>query len=227
MARNRGLLIAPVLQHRFRPSVRAAVSLAASGELGKLCGVNCLIPWWRSQSYYDEPGQGSFSRDGGGVLLTQAIHTLDVLRALCGEIEIKAAQVSTSALHSMEGEDTACALGEFGVGAAPGTIMATTASFPGFSEIMTLIFERATVRLTEQGMQTFYQDGRTEELMDFSGGGGADPMAFDHANHRKLLSAFLDALEGKVSMEVDLSELIRTRDVIDKILAFRLGNPVS
>ncbi|MFD1910919.1 Gfo/Idh/MocA family protein [Halodurantibacterium flavum] len=220
LAKDKGLLVAPVLQHRFRPSVRAAAQLVGSGELGMLCGATCLIPWWRSQSYYDEPGRGSFARDGGGVLLTQAIHTLDVLRALSGGMRIKAAQVATTALHRMEGEDVVCALAEFGPGAAPGTIMATTAGYPGFPETMTLIFEHATLRLGEAKMQAFYHDGRVNEVRDAGGGGNADPMAFHHTDHTTLLSAFCDAVEGRAALQVDLTDVVRTRELIDQILAF-------
>ena len=98
-ARASGLLAAPVLQHRFRPAVRAVARVISSGEPGRLCGVHCLIPWWRPQAYYDEPGRGTYARDGGGVMLTQAIHTLDVLRALCGGAVIRAGHAVTSPLH--------------------------------------------------------------------------------------------------------------------------------
>lgn len=158
-AKVSGLLVAPVLQHRFRPSVRAVEKIISSGESGRLCGVHCLIPWWRPQAYYDEPGRGTYARDGGGVMLTQAIHTLDVLRALCGGVRISAAHAVTSLLHQMEAEDMVCALATFGPDAAPGTIMATTACFPGMPETMTLIFERMTIRLEGLQAQVFHHDG--------------------------------------------------------------------
>lgn len=222
IAAAKGLLAAPVLQHRFRPTVRAAGAIIASQSLGRLCGANCLIPWWRPQSYYNEQGRGSLARDGGGVLLTQAIHTLDVLRALCGEVKIKAAQVGTSPLHSMEAEDMVCALAEFGPDAAPGTIMATTACYPGLPETVALIFEHATICLDGQSLQVFYHNGRSEASLDAgSSGGEADPMAFDHADHLALLTAFLDALEGKIPLMVDLSDLIKTREVIDQLISYR------
>lgn len=215
-ARASGLLAAPVLQHRFRPAVRAVAKIISSGEPGRLCGVHCLIPWWRPQSYYDEPGRGTYARDGGGVMLTQAIHTLDVLRTLCGGARISAAHAVTSHLHRMDAEDMVCALATFGPGAVPGTIMATTACYPGMPETMTLILERMTIRLRGLQAQVFYHDGRIETLGgEEASGSAADPMAFDHAGHRELMSAFLDALEGKVALSVDLSDLLKTRELID------------
>lgn len=211
-----GLLAAPVLQHRFRPSVRAVEKIIVSGKPGRLCGVHCLIPWWRPQSYYDEPGRGTYARDGGGVMLTQAIHTLDVLRALCGGARISAAHAVTSHLHRMEAEDMVCALASFGPEAAPGTIMATTACYPGMAETMTLIFERLTIRIEGLQAQVFHHDGRIETFGgEGASGNAADPMAFDHAGHRELITAFLDAIEVKAPLAVDLSDLIKTRELID------------
>ncbi len=109
-----------------------------------------------------------------------------------------------------------CALATFGPDAAPGTIMATTACFPGMPETMTLIFERMTIRLKGLQAQVFHHYGQVETLGgEGASGSAADPMAFDHASHRELMSAFLDALEGKTALEVDLSDLLRTRELID------------
>lgn len=223
-AKRSGLLAAPVLQHRFRPAMRAAGAVIASGRLGKLCGVHCLIPWWRPQSYYDAPGRGTYARDGGGVLLTQAVHTLDALRALCGGVTVTAAHAVTTSLHRMEAEDLACALAVFGPDSAPGTIMATTSCHPGMAETMTLILEEATIRIEGLQAQVFHHDGRVDHLGEQGASGNtADPMAFDHVGHRDLIAGFIDALEGSAPLAVDLSDLISTREVIDAIQDFGLG----
>ena len=66
------------------PAACACARSSQSGALGKVEAATMLVPWWRPQSYYDEPGRGTMARDGGGVLLTQAIHTLDLFRSLVG-----------------------------------------------------------------------------------------------------------------------------------------------
>lgn len=216
LARTSGLLAAPVLQHRFRPAVRAIQGMIATGDLGKLCGAHCLIPWWRPQPYYDGAGRGTYARDGGGVLLTQAVHTLDVLRALCESVTITAAHAVTTPVHRMEAEDLVCALATFGPDSVPGTIMATTSCYPGMPETMTLMFEHATVRINGLQAQVFRHDGRIEEVgREGASGNAADPMAFDHANHRELIAALIHALEGKAALTVDLFDLIATRELID------------
>lgn len=213
-----GLLVAPVLQHRFHPAIRSLEQRIHSGAFGKLCGGHCQVPWWRAQSYYDSPGRGSFARDGGGVLLTQAIHTLDVLRALTGGISITAARAVTSALHRMEAEDMVAALAAFGPEAAPGTLFATTACYPGMTESITLIFQQATVQIDAALVRINHHDGSIETLGEAGASGNtANPMAFHHSAHLALITAFVDAVAGRAPLGVDLADLIATRAVIDQM----------
>src|SRR5690606_35038369 len=135
-----GRLLGAVLQHRFRTSSRRLAALLRDGELGRIAAASCTIPWWRPQSYYDEPGRGTMARDGGGVLMTQAIHTLDLFRALVGGVERVAAVSVTTPLHRMETEDFVAATLLL-AGGAPASLSATTAAYPGFSEQILLICE--------------------------------------------------------------------------------------
>src|SRR5262249_62042973 len=84
--------------------------LIDEGSLGALVAGECRIARWRPQSYYDEPGRGSLARDGGGALLTQAIHSLDLFRSFVGRIAVIAGYATTTSLHRMESEDYAMAL---------------------------------------------------------------------------------------------------------------------
>ena len=118
-----------VLQHRFRPGVERLQTLLDQHGLGTVQAASVSIPWWRPQSYYDQAGRGTLARDGGGVLITQAIHSLDVFRALVGVLRVVAAQASRTRVHRMETEDHVQALLELGQG-APGRLMATTAHYP-------------------------------------------------------------------------------------------------
>src|SRR2546430_1133002 len=83
------------------PALRAVVD---AGRLGTFTGGSISVPWWRSREYYDEPGRGTYARDGGGVLITQAIHTLDLFLFVVGapvQVRAQAARV----LQPMEAED--------------------------------------------------------------------------------------------------------------------------
>ena len=86
----RNVTLGIVLQHRFRPAAEKLHQLV--GRLGELVSASAAIPNWRPQSYYDQPGRGTKARDGGGVLLTQGIHTLDLLTWFAGEAEARAAR---------------------------------------------------------------------------------------------------------------------------------------
>jgi predicted dehydrogenase len=90
-----------VLQHRFRPGSIRLRAILAAGTLGPVQAASVRVPWWRPQEYYDQAGRGSLQRDGGGVLLTQAIHSLDLFRSLVGVSAVEAAQVLTTSIHRM------------------------------------------------------------------------------------------------------------------------------
>ena len=124
--------------------------------------INVSCPWWRPQSYYDEPGRGA-ARDGGGVLITQAIHTLDLTLSLAGPIAEVAAIAGTTGLHRMESEDFAAAGLRFANGAL-GALMATTAEYPGFPERIELIGTEGTAILAAGVVTVHYQDGRRERF---------------------------------------------------------------
>jgi UDP-N-acetyl-2-amino-2-deoxyglucuronate dehydrogenase len=100
-----GVVLGVMLQNRHKPATLRLTRAVASGELGRLVGASAYIKVWRPQSYYDEPGRGTLARDGGGVLLTQGIHTLDVLLALAGEPAEVKSFVTTTPVHRMETED--------------------------------------------------------------------------------------------------------------------------
>ena len=113
-----GVKLGVVLQHRFKPASLNLASLLAEGGLGKIVSASARTSNWRPQSYYDQPGRGTLARDGGGVLLTQAIHTLDLFISLAGLPEEVACYAMTSPVHQMETEDLAMAAIRFGNGAS-------------------------------------------------------------------------------------------------------------
>jgi UDP-N-acetyl-2-amino-2-deoxyglucuronate dehydrogenase len=146
VCRASGITLGVVLQHRFRPAGMRLADLLTAGELGRIVGCSTVIRLWRPQSYYDEPGRGSFARDGGGVLISQGIHTLDLMLSLAGPIAEVSGYATTTAVHRMETEDMVCAAARF-VSGAFGTIDATTAAYPGFLERIEIIGEKGTATL--------------------------------------------------------------------------------
>jgi UDP-N-acetyl-2-amino-2-deoxyglucuronate dehydrogenase len=217
-AETAGVQLGVVFQHRFREASEHLREVIQHGALGELAAVNVISPWWRPQTYYDEPGRGTLARDGGGVLITQAIHTLDLTFSLAGPVVEVAAITGTTGLHRMETEDFAGAGLGFANGAY-GALMATTAEYPGLPERIELIGTKGTAILTAGMLAVHWQDGREEHFGEEQGtGGGADPMAFPHDAHRALLTDFLDALDQGRSPRVTGREALRVHRFIDAVL---------
>lgn len=194
LAETAGVPLGIVLQHRARPAARRLAGMAAAGVLGPLRAVEVVVPWWRPQAYYDVPGRGSYARDGGGVLISQAIHTLDLMLALAGEVEEVVALTATTGFHRMEGEDFVAA-GLRLAGGVPGSLFASTASFPGRPESILLHHRDASAELVGNSLRLAWQDGRVEIAGGAAGtGAGADPMAFTADWHREVIADFAAAV---------------------------------
>lgn len=217
--RQAGVKLGVVLQHRFRPAGLRLAGLLRDGELGAIVGCSTVIRLWRPQSYYDEPGRGSFARDGGGVLISQGIHTLDLMLSLAGPIAEVTGFATTTPIHAMETEDMVCAAARFDNGAF-GTIDATTAAYPGFLEEIVMTCRNGTALLRGTELLVQLHDGRTIEIEpDRSAGGtGADPMAFPHDYHRAVMEDFVDAIREDREPKVTGEEALRVHRLIDALI---------
>jgi len=214
-----GVTLGIVLQHRFRPAGLKLRELIAAGELGTLAECSTTIRLWRPQAYYDVPGRGTRARDGGGVLMSQGIHTLDLMLSLVGPISEVSSFATTTGVHRMETEDLVCAAARFANGAL-GTIMATTASYPGFPERIEITGDKATALMAGTGLEVSHHDGRVSrfEPDPSAGGTGADPMAFPHDWHRAVIADFLDAVEQGRAPAISGREALKVHRLIDALL---------
>jgi len=207
-----------VFQHRTRDVSRKLAELVEHGALGDIAHVEIAVPWWRDQSYYDAPGRGTIAQDGGGVLITQAIHTLDLALSLTGPVAQVQAMARTSKLHGMEGEDVVAAGLDF-VSGAVGTLTASTASFPGGAESITLHGTLGSAQLARAQLDVHWRDGRTETHGALANtGGGADPMAFTHAWHQGVIDDFATALDEGRPPLVTGRDALKTHALIDALM---------
>lgn len=207
-----------VLQHRFRPAAEKLREVLK--DLGQIVSASAAIPNWRPQSYYDQPGRGTRARDGGGVLLTQGIHTLDLFLSFVSEPSEVKSFVTTTPVHKMETEDLVAAAVRFKSGAL-GTVHATTTAYAGFPERIELIGTRGTALLEGTSLKVQVQDEPPIHFSTDAGGGGtgADPMAFPHDWHRDVLADFLDAIEKDRQPRVSGAEALKVHRFIDALLA--------
>jgi predicted dehydrogenase len=168
------------------------------------------------------------ARDGGGVLLTQAIHTLDVMMDLAGPVERVSALCRTSPLRSIDTEDIACAAVSFRNGAL-GVVDATTTAYPGYPERIefagtkgSAVWEAERLVVHRQGQPPMQIEGSS------AGGGGADPMAFSHEWHRRLIEDFLDAVRTGQQPLASGRSALAVHALIDAMLASsKAGTPVE
>lgn len=217
-----------VLQHRMRPSSQAAHALLQEGAMGAVRMLRVDVPWWRDPSYYAVPGRGTYARDGGGVMLTQAIHALDLGLWLAGASVTRVQGQTFRALHDLEAEDSVAAGLTFDTGAV-GMFTATTAAFPGRPETIEITCDAGTLRLASGQLTVLHRDGRTETQGSESGtGSGADPMAFAHDWHLAVLRDFATALRDGQAPAVPAASALPVHRVIDAIhLSSRLGRCVD
>ena len=219
VAEKAGIELGIVLQHRFRPISIALSGLIREGRLGGIVSASARLYNWRPQSYYDQPGRGTKARDGGGVLLTQAIHTLDLMISLAGlPVEVTGYAI-TSSVHRMETEDLAFAAIRFehnGIGA----ISATTSAYPGIPDAVDIIGTKGMARIEGARLIAHFHDG-TEKTVDdgaLGSGAGPDPMAFPHQHHRAVIEDFLDAIEQDRDPAVTGREALKVHRLIAAIL---------
>ncbi|MFK7752793.1 MAG: Gfo/Idh/MocA family protein, partial [Sedimentitalea sp.] len=202
-----------VFQHRMRPAARQLAAL----DLGPIASVEVSVPWWRDAGYYASPGRGTYARDGGGVLITQAIHTLDLMLHLCGPVAAVQALCASTSLHDIEAEDFASAGMVFRSGAV-GSMMASTASFPGRGEQIVINAQNASAVLNAAELTIYHQDGRVEQIGAAAAtGGGADPMAFTADWHRDVIADFAQALRDRRAPAITGRDALGVHALIDAI----------
>src|SRR5215204_6502896 len=166
--RKAGTLVAVISQHRFDQSTEIALAAIARGELGRLTTGIASIDWWRGQSYYDSGDwRGTWELDGGGALMNQGVHTIDLLVATMGRPVEVFAYTGTLAHERMEVEDAAVAVVRFESGAL-GVLHATTAAYPGLSARLQVHGDQGSI-VIDNDLLTFIhatpKEGAAEEKL--------------------------------------------------------------
>jgi predicted dehydrogenase len=223
-----GRTLAIVFQHRFRPASLKLAELLRAEALGKILSASASIRWWRPPEYFAQPGRGMCARDGGGVLLTQAIHTLDLLLHLVGPVAEVSAFVDTSPLRRIDTEDIVAGAVRYANGAS-GVIDATTVTFPGYPERIQIGGTKGSAVLEVESLTVNLMSGERIALEGAAaGGGGADPMAFSHEHHRRVHLEFLDAIDARREPTNSGRSALHVQRLIDALLASgRERRPVS
>lgn len=195
MAEEKGLLLCAVAQLRFSDSLREMKRVVAGGHLGKIYSAALTMRYYRSQAYYDQAGwRGTWAMDGGGVLMNQGIHGVDMLCYLLGEAEEVTGYIGTLG-REIEVEDTAVAAVRFRSGALA-TIDASTCCQPGFPLRLVISGEGGTIAMEGSDIVTWTIDEpcRAGEKSAAGLTSANDPKAIDFMNHARLYEDFLRVL---------------------------------
>lgn len=186
-----------IFQNRWASDAQKLKKLRDEGRFGTLALANAVVPWWRTQEYYDAGGwRGTWQWDGGGALMNQSIHTIDLLQWIAGPVAEISAHYAVRG-HKIETEDVAVAALKFEDGAL-GTIIGTTCAWPGFPvrvELFgsngTAILERGDLKVLRFKDEAKAQGGGAAVAGD---GGAADPTAIGLKGHAAQIQDFIDAI---------------------------------
>jgi UDP-N-acetyl-2-amino-2-deoxyglucuronate dehydrogenase len=223
-----------ISQHRFDPSSLAVHEAVSAGRLGVVTSGVATVSWWRSQAYYDSGGwRGTWNLDGGGSLMNQSIHTLDLLVWMLGRPVEVTGQTARLAHTDIEVEDTAVATVRF-EGGALGVVHATTAAYPGLTARLQVHGSHGSAVIDDDRLTYFHAQrvdpgfeapsygaraaGNQVSLLPEAGDGtgptaGSDPGALSDA-HRRQYVDFIEAIRSGRTPSVTVVDACTTLAVV-------------
>jgi UDP-N-acetyl-2-amino-2-deoxyglucuronate dehydrogenase len=223
VARAGGIVLGVVSQHRFDDSTMFLKRALDAGRLGRLLQCDAYVKWYRFAEYYSRPIKGSWSVEGGGALINQAIHQIDVLRWLAGPVDDLYAMWQLGALHKIESEDVVNALLRYRNGAT-GVIQASTAMWPGYSERVEIHGTKGSAILT--GDKLTHWDVQDDEAANSTdpapvatevASGASDPMAISLEPFERQFLDFADAIVNKRKPLVAGEEGCDALEIVERI----------
>jgi predicted dehydrogenase len=222
-AERAGVIVSTTFPSRFHESSRLMKQAVEQQRFGRITLGDAYVKWYRTQQYYDGGAwRGTWHLDGGGALMNQAIHSIDLLLWMMGPAVEVTAHTATLAHERIEVEDVAVATVKFANGAL-GVIEASTAAFPGELKRIEISGSHGTAVLREEDMITwkFAQQTPDDEALlarmankTQTGGGAADPAAIGHHGHRLQFENVLQAINTGSSPLIDAQEGRRSVELI-------------
>jgi UDP-N-acetyl-2-amino-2-deoxyglucuronate dehydrogenase len=224
-----GVRLAVIFQIRFLPGAHAACTAALQGRLGKLIMGDACVKWHRAQDYYDSATwRGTWEFDGGGVLMNQGIHYVDLLQWAMGPVESIFGHTDTLVRQRIEVEDTAVACLRFANGAL-GTIEACTSAHKGQPARLELRGEKGTVIVEDGNVILWDVPGEEDFVVEKAdtGSGATNPMAISSIGHVAQIADMVNAIREDRPPIVDGREARKAIEIISGIYrSSQSGQPV-
>ncbi|HCI79451.1 MAG TPA: gfo/Idh/MocA family oxidoreductase [Ktedonobacter sp.] len=199
--------LAVISQHRFDPATMQVKKMVDERVFGRVVLGNAVVPWWRSQAYYDSGAwRGTWELDGGGVLMNQGIHTVDLLQWLMGSVKSLYAYTDTL-VHRMQTEDVAVATLRFANGAL-GTIVATTGAYPGLATRIEILGDKGSAVIEDDKLSHLHL-ARDEQEAVGPYGGGAKTQTASHPGTAQSTTASNPGAVNAQSHIVQFADMIR------------------
>jgi UDP-N-acetyl-2-amino-2-deoxyglucuronate dehydrogenase len=218
-AREGGILLGVVSQHRFDDASRFLSRAIAAGRLGRLLECDCYVKWYRSPAYYSRPIKGSWQTEGGGALINQAIHQLDILRWMAGPVAELFGVWQLGALHKIESEDVVNAVVRYASGAT-GVIQAATAFWPGYTERTEFHGTKGTAIISGDKLTTWDVEddsGDPAPVAKEVASGASDPMAISLEPFERQFLEFGDAIRNGRRPLVSGEEGYQALELVDAV----------
>jgi UDP-N-acetyl-2-amino-2-deoxyglucuronate dehydrogenase len=220
VARAAGIKLGVASQHRFDDSTMFLKRALAEGRLGKLLEADAYVKWFRSDEYYSRPIKGSWKTEGGGALINQAIHQIDVLLYLFGPVSKVQGMWQLGARHKIESEDVVNALLQYASGPT-GVIQAATAFWPGYTERIEIHGTKGTAIISGDRLTTWdVLDDKEANADDPAplesnvASGSSDPMAISVTSFERQFLDFAEAIRDNREPLVDGEEGYRALELV-------------
>ena len=225
-ARANNVRLATIFPSRYHTLSGIIKKAVTQGRLGKIVLADAQIKWYRSQEYYDSgKWRGTWDLDGGGALMNQGIHAIDLLQWFMGNVSEVFALTATLAHERIEVEDTAAAVLKFANGAI-GVIEGTTGAYPGFLKKIEICGSKGCITMEEENLTTWKfleENSEDEEIrrhygnVTQTGGGASNPAAIGHHGHKLLFESFVNALREDRPVDIDGTEGRKSVEIIEAI----------
>lgn len=215
-----GVKLGVLFQDRVKPGIRKLHQLVVGGAIGKPLLVDARVKWFRPEEYYAKSRwRGTLALDGGGALINQAVHTVDLLLWVLGDVKRVQARAAT-ALHKIEAEDTIAVILEFANGAT-GVLQATTAAYPGYPRRVEISGTEGTVILEHDRLIALdLRSGKGQLGEDAAGDFNASAstaVVSDFSGHQALIEDFIDAIQNSRKPACDGAEGRRSVALIEAV----------